>query len=60
MPERKRKLPKDLTNENIAKVVFPKKVRDELYRIAHKDDNPDETSKENQGENSSHSDDNTQ
>ena len=41
MPKRK-KDPRDMTTEEIAKKVFPKKVRDRLKEIAHeKDGKPD-------------------
>jgi hypothetical protein len=33
-----KKQPRDMTTEEIAKAVFPKKVHEELKRIAHKDD----------------------
>ena len=33
-----KKQPKDMTTEEIAGAVFPKKVHEELKRIAHKDD----------------------
>ena len=37
-----KKQPKDMTTEEIAKAVFPKKVRDKLKEIAHEnDDKPD-------------------
>jgi len=35
---KRKKQPKDMTTEEIAKAVFPKKVHEELKRIAHKDD----------------------
>jgi hypothetical protein len=34
-----KKHPKDMTNEELAKKVFPKKVIDELKRVAHEKDN---------------------
>lgn len=43
MPKRKR--PIDMTTEEIAKKVFPKKVLEHLKEIAHeKDDKPDRNS----------------
>ncbi len=39
MPKKKKDV--DLTTEEVAKKLFPKKVRDELKRIAHKDDEKD-------------------
>jgi len=42
MAKRKvKKPPQDMTNEELEKYVFPKKVRDELQRIAHENDDPD-------------------
>ena len=39
---RKKKRDIDLTTEEVAKKLFPKKIRDELKRIAHeKDDKKD-------------------
>lgn len=39
---KRKKQPKDMATEEIAKAVFPKKVRDKLKEIAHeKDDKPD-------------------
>ncbi len=35
---RGKKHPKDMTTEEIAKKVFPKKVRDKLKEIAHEGD----------------------
>lgn len=40
--KKSKKHPKDMTNEEIAQAVFPKKVLDELNKLAHeKDDKPD-------------------
>ena len=36
MPKKKR--PVDMTTEELAKKVFPKKVREELKKIAHEKD----------------------
>ena len=42
---RKKKRDIDLTTEEVAKKLFPKKVRDELKRITHEKDNkPDKSS----------------
>ena len=30
----------EMTNEELAKKIFPKKVRDELKRVAHEKDQP--------------------
>jgi hypothetical protein len=39
MPKKKKKKrPADMTTEELAKKVFPKKVREELKKIAHKKD----------------------
>jgi len=38
MPKKKKR-PVDMTTEELAKKVFPKKVREELKRIAHEKDN---------------------
>jgi hypothetical protein len=39
MPKKKRgKRPADMTTEELAKKVFPKKVREELRKIAHEKD----------------------
>lgn len=39
MPKKKRgKRPRDMTTEELAKKVFPKKVREELKKIAHEKD----------------------
>lgn len=44
MPKSK-KHPKDMTTEELARKVFPKKVLDHLKKIAHeKDDKPDVSS----------------
>jgi len=37
MPKSKKK-PHDMTTEELAKKVFPKKVREELKKIAHEKD----------------------
>lgn len=37
MPKKKKR-PVDMTTEELAKKVFPKKVREELERIAHEKD----------------------
>ena len=40
MPKKKKKKrPVDMTTEELAKKVFPKKVREELKRVAHEKDN---------------------
>ena len=36
---RKKKTAKDMTNEELAKKLFPKKLRDKLHEIAHEKDN---------------------
>jgi len=38
MPKKKKKRPIDMTTEELIKKVFPKKVREELKRIAHEKD----------------------
>ena len=40
MPKKKKsdKKPHDMTSEELAKKVFPKKVLDELKRVAHEND----------------------
>ena len=44
MPRRKKK-DVELTTDEAMKKLFPKKVRDELYRVAHeKDDDGDKSS----------------
>ena len=35
---RSKKHPKDMTDEELAKKIFPKKVRDKLKEIAHEKD----------------------
>ena len=41
--KKSKKHPKDMTTEEIAKMVFPKKVREELDKVAHeKDKKPNE------------------
>lgn len=42
---RKPKKPKDLTDAEALKKLFPKKVREELYRVAHEKDDPEEPDK---------------
>lgn len=42
MPKRKNPRKLDLTNEEIEKLVFPKKVRDAIHSIAHTDDDEPE------------------
>ena len=44
-----KKHPKDMTTEEIAKTVFPKKVHEELKRIAHKDDDKPKPKSSSQG-----------
>ena len=39
---RKKKMPIDWTTEEAMKKLFPKPVRDELYRVAHEKDDPNE------------------
>ena len=41
MPKNKKR-PQDMTTEELAKKVFPKKVREELKRIAHEKDDKGE------------------
>ena len=38
---RKKKRPTEWTTDEAMKHLFPKKVRDELYRVAHKKDDSD-------------------
>ena len=38
MPKKSKKQPKDMTTEELAKKVFPKKVVEELKKIAHEKD----------------------
>jgi hypothetical protein len=38
MPKKKGKRPTDMTTEELAKKVFPKKVREELKKIVHEKD----------------------
>ena len=38
MPKKKKKRPADMTTEELSKKVFPKKVREELKKIAHERD----------------------
>ena len=40
MPKRKKVKDLDLTNDEIERYVFPKKVRDAIHRIAETDDEP--------------------
>ena len=42
MPKRKKKDVTEMTTEELARHVFPKKVVDELERIAHEKDDPEE------------------
>ena len=35
---RKKKTARDMTNEELAKKIFPKKVRDKLKEVAHEKD----------------------
>ena len=42
MPKKKKR-DIDLTTEEVAKKLFPKKVREELDRIAHENDDKNET-----------------
>lgn len=39
MPKKKQKHPKDMTTEELAHKVFPKKVVEHLKKIAHEKDN---------------------
>jgi len=39
---RPKKTAKDMTNEELAKRLFPKKLRDELHKVAHEKDKKDE------------------
>jgi len=39
---KKKKPNPEWTDEEILKYVFPKKVRDELHRIAHEKDDPED------------------
>ncbi len=49
MPKRKKKDVTEMTTEELARHVFPKKVVDELERIAHEkdDEEPEAESQEN-------------
>jgi hypothetical protein len=38
MPKKEKKRPIDMTTEELAKKIFPKRVREELNRIAHEKD----------------------
>lgn len=43
MAKRKvKKPPQDMTNEELKKYIFPKKVRDELKRVAQEKDDPED------------------
>ena len=42
MPKREKKKPSEWTTEEAMKHLFPKKVREELYRVAHEKDDPEE------------------
>jgi len=44
---RKKKTAKDMTTEELAKKIFPKKVRDKLKDIAHEKDKKDDKSDSN-------------
>ncbi len=44
MPKRKKKA-FEMTDEELKRRIFPKKVRDELERIAHEKDDPEEVEK---------------
>ena len=39
---KKKKPIQEMTDEELQKYVFPKKVRDELQRIAHEKDDPED------------------
>ena len=45
MSKGKKKPASEMTTEELARRVFPKKVVDELKRIAHEDDEPEEPDK---------------
>jgi hypothetical protein len=47
MPKRK-KTAKDMTDEELKRRLFPKKVREELERIAHEKDGEDEAEQPSQ------------
>ena len=47
--KKRKKHPKDMTSEEIAKAVFPKKVLDELNKIAHEKDEKLDTKSSSQG-----------
>lgn len=55
MPRRKKK-PTDWTTEEAMKKLFPKKVREELHRVAHE---KDDTGRDSASDSSSQEDDNT-
>ena len=40
MPNRKKKKPHEMTNDELARFVFPAKVVEEAKRIAHQNDEP--------------------
>ena len=42
MPKKEKKRPKDMTTEELANKVFPKKVVEELRQIAHEKDDKGE------------------
>ena len=42
MPKKK-KTASEMTTEEIAKRVFPKKIREELFRLAHEDDEKEDS-----------------
>jgi hypothetical protein len=42
MPRRKKKTANEMTTEELARSVFPKKVVDEVKRLAHERDPPEE------------------
>ena len=44
MPKRKKKA-FEMTDEELKRRIFPKKVRDELERIAHEKDDPEKEEK---------------
>ena len=41
MSKRSKKHPKDMTTEELAKAVFPKKVIEELKKIVHGEEKPE-------------------
>ncbi len=50
MPKRKKPRDLDLTNEEIERYVFPKRVRDAIHRIAETDDDEEETEPDKESE----------